>query len=141
MIWKTFLISFMLNTGKHKKLILWDMTYANSVPRKQRSYSDDMENITETSQPRTMRTENKFFSKPGYDNRYNHTDNDTDIILNITKFNRQMELLRILEKNGTSQHVKLELIEKYNKDENQSPLIKNIFHGGLYKDWDFNIEK
>jgi hypothetical protein len=48
-----------------------------------------------------------------------------------------MELLKTLENNRTSQYVKLDFIERYNKNENPSPLMPDIFSGGLYKDWDF----
>jgi hypothetical protein len=53
----------------------------------------------------------------------------------------QMELLKTLENNRTSQYVKLDFIEQYNRNENPSPLIPDIFSGGLYKDWNFDINK
>jgi hypothetical protein len=145
MIWKTFLISFILNSGKHKNLILWDSTFTASIPekipRRSRSYSDDLENCTDTIKSTINNNNNNFFSKPGYDNRYNGTENDNDIILNITKFNMQMELLKTLENKHVSQHVKIDFIDQYNKNENPSQFMPDIFSGGLYKDWNFDIEK
>ena len=143
MIWKTFLISFILNSSKHKNLFLMDSTHTSheKISRRSRSYSDDLDNCTDSNNFSFIRSTNNFFSKSGHDNRYNGTDNDNDIILNITKFNRQMELLKTLENNRTSQYVKLDFIERYNKNENPSPLMPDIFSGGLYKDWNFDINK
>jgi hypothetical protein len=142
MIWKTFLISFILNSGKHKNLILMDSIHTSNgkISRRSRSYSEDLDNLTETTKFSFIKNDNTFFSKSGYDNRYNGTD-DNDMILNITKFNRQMELLKTLENKHVSQHVKIDFIEQYNKNENPSPLIHDIFSGGLYKDWEYDIEK
>jgi hypothetical protein len=139
MIWKTFLISFILNSGKHKNLMLRDSTYTSpeKIQRRSRSYSDDLDNCTDNNSSSFIKNTNSFFSKLGYDNRYNETDNDNDVILNITRFNMQMELLKTLENNRTSQYVKLDFIERYNKNVNPSPLMPDIFSGGLYKDWDF----
>ena len=139
MIWKTFLISFILNSSKYKNLMLRYSIHTSTekIPIRSRSYSDDLDNCTDSNSSSFIKNNNSFFSKPGYDNRYNGTDNDNDVILNITQFNIQMELLKTLENNKTSQHVKLELIEQYNKNKNPSPLMPNIFSGGLCKDWDF----
>jgi hypothetical protein len=145
MIWKTFLISFILNSGKYKNLMLMDLSYTASlpekIPRRSRSYSDDLDNFMVSNSSSFIKSSNTLFSKPGYDNRYNGTDNDSDIILNITRFNMQMEILKTLDNNHVSQHVKLDLIEQYNKNKNPSPLIPNIFSGGLYKDWEYDIKK
>jgi hypothetical protein len=144
MIWKTFLVSFMLNASKYKRLLILDSTYTSSIPekipRRSRSYSDDLDNCTESTNSYLNKEANTFFSKPGYDNRYNGTDNDTDIVLNITKFNIQMDLLKTLENDNVSQHVKIKLINQYNKNEIHSPLKPDIFSGGLYKDWDYDIQ-
>ena len=111
------------------------------ISRRSRSYSDDLDNCTDSNNFSFIRNNNNFFSKSGYDNRYNGTDNDNDIILNITKFNIQMELLKTLENKHVSQHVKLDFIKQYNRNEKPSPLMPDIFSGGLYKDWNFDIEK
>jgi hypothetical protein len=142
MIWKTFLISFVLNSVKRKNLILRDSIHTSTekIPIRSRSYSDDLDNCTDNNSSSFIKN-NTFFSKPGCDNTYNGTDNDNDVILNITRFNMQMEILKTLENKHVSQNVKLDLIEQYNKNKNPSPLIPNIFSGGLYKDWEYDIKK
>ena len=132
MIWKTFLISFILNSGKHKNLILKDSIYTS--PTRSRSYSEDLDDNNNSS---FIKNPNSFFSKSGYDNRYNGTQGN-DVILNITRFNMQMELLKTLENKHVSQDVKLDFIEQYNKNKNASHMMPDIFSGGLYKDWEFD---
>jgi hypothetical protein len=145
MIWKTFLVSFILNSSRHKKLFLLDSTFTSSIPekiqRRSRSYSDDLDSGSNGTNFTFTKTTNTFFSKPGHDNTYNGSDNDTDIILNITRFYRQMELLKSLENKNVSRQTKLKLVENYEKQENQTPLLPNIFSGGLYNDWNYDIEK
>ena len=144
MIWKTFLISFVLNSVKRKKnLILRESIHTSTekIPIRSRSYSDDLDNNSDSNSSRFIKTTNIFFSKAGYDNRYNGSDNDSNIILNITRFYRQMELLKTLENKNVSRHTKLKLVENYEKHENHTPLLPNIFSGGLYNDWNYDIEK
>ena len=112
-------------------------TSPEKIQRRSRSYSDDLDNCSDNCSSSFIKNDNSFLSKPGYDNRYNGTDNDNDIVLNITRFNMQMELLKTLENKDVSQHVKIDFIERYNKNKNSSPLMPDIFSGGLYKDWDF----
>ena len=47
-----------------------------------------------------------------------------------------MLLLKTLENKNLSQHIKLELLENYNRHELPSPIKPNIFAGGLLNDWD-----
>lgn len=127
MIWKTFFVSFMLNSSKYRNLVLID---SEKTHRRQRTYSDDLENTTYYRQLGGLSSIN------GFDNRYNGSENVDDIVLNITRFNRQMELLKTLENNNISNHVKLELLKKYNNYETDYSIKPNIFAGGLCKDWD-----
>jgi len=142
MIWKTFLISFVLNSVKRKNLILRDSIHTSTekIPIRSRSYSDDLDNCTDNNSSSFIKKPTTFFSKAGYDNRHNESDNDNDVILNITRFNMQMEILKTLENKHVSQHVKLDLIEQYNKNKNPSPVMPDIFSGGLYKDWEYDIK-
>lgn len=135
MFWKTFLISFMLNNKKYTTLMLLDSNKLHNVisekiPRRCRSYSDELGGDLEVNKS------NCFFQKKGYDNRFNDSENydNSDLIFNITKYSIQYKLLKELEKNNTSTHVKLDLINNYNK-QFQKPLTYNVFAGGLLDDW------
>jgi len=81
----------------------------------------------------------------GCDNRYNYSSKDLDneVLINITKFNIQAELLRKLENNFTSTPDKLKHIEQYDKIFKDSSIASNLNEGDLYKDWtiDFDLEK
>jgi hypothetical protein len=136
MIWKTFLISFMMNSSKYKHLMLLDsVQHISSGTKRLRSYSDDLDNSINNTSSVSFNKDNTFFSKPGYDNRHNDSDRDDEFILNITRFNEKMQLLKTLENKNLSQHVKLKLLENYNRDEIPSPIKPNIFAGGLLNDW------
>jgi hypothetical protein len=169
-MWKTFLISFVLNIGKYKNINLWDSTKINYLHNgqcnnyddvykqrfkstslfdyKSKSITDklvnnDLNNVTDILNSEMLtRNNNSFFSKLGYDNRYNNTENknDLDIIFNITLFHQQLHLLKKLKKTNISQHTKLDLIEKYNKNKEKSNMVSNISEGGLYKDWNYDID-
>ena len=128
MIWKTFFVSFMINSSKYRNLILLD---SEKTHRRQRTYSDDLENTTQYS-----RQLGELSLINGFDNRYNGSENVDDIILNIKKFNRKMELLKTLENNNLSNHVKVEILKKYNNYETDCSVKPNILAGGLFKDWD-----
>jgi len=137
MFWKTFLISFMLNNKKFTSLVFLDSNKLNKglsekIPRRLRSYSDDFDDDLEINKNKSFR----FFKKKGYDNRFNDSENsdNLDIIFNITNFHTQYKLLKELEKNNTSTHVKLDLINNYNKNF-PKPLTYNVFAGGLFNDW------
>jgi len=138
MFLKTLLIGFVLRNIKNRNIVLNDSISTNAIPKRQRSYSEEFEN-SNSSNVIEMNTRNTFFNKNhGYDERYNASKygSDDDIIFNITKFNRQMELLKKLENKGVSKPDKVKIIEEYNKNENPSPIVPNINEGGLYKDWE-----
>jgi hypothetical protein len=117
-------------------MLLDSVQHISSGPKRLRSYSDDLDNSINNINSVSFNKENTFFSKPGYDNRHNDSDINDEIILNITRFNEKMLLLKTLENKNLSQHIKLELLENYNRHELPSPIKPNIFAGGLLNHWD-----
>ena len=124
MLWRIFFLSFVLKNNKARKDIIINSLTTNLPIKRQRSYSDDF----------------NFNLNDGYDGRYNGTDKDDELLLNITHFNRKMKLLKTLENKNISQDIKVNLIEEHNKYENPSPILPNIHSGGLFKDWDWDIK-
>jgi len=130
MFWKTFLISFMLNSKKHTTLVFLDsknthLTLQDSIPKKQRKSFDEEDNILINNQ------------KKGYDNRYNFSEK-TNEMFNITKFNTQLKLLKQVENKNINEVIKRDLIDEYNKKYSKTPTY-NVLAGGLYNDWNFEI--
>lgn len=74
----------------------------------------------------------------GCDGRYNCTDlgADDDVLYNISRNFRKMELLRLLTNTRVSQFDKLAKIEKYETDETEHRYLPNIRAGGLYDAWE-----
>jgi hypothetical protein len=73
----------------------------------------------------------------GHDMTYNGNEtNENLVILNITRFYRQMDLLNKLENPNISQQYKLRAIEEYNNNNNPSKYLPNIKAGGLFNDWE-----
>jgi hypothetical protein len=92
------------------------------------------------TQPILKYRHDSFFSnnESGCDMTYNATKNkknDSEILINITRFNYQMKLLNKLENPDVSQHDKLDAIERYNNDNSPSKYLPNIKAGGLFKDF------
>jgi hypothetical protein len=83
----------------------------------------------------------KFFKKDtsGRDERYDHyynvTKNDHEVVLNISKFMVQMELLRKLESTTISRFEKIKQIEEYEKVHGEYKYVNNIKAGGLFNDF------
>jgi len=77
------------------------------------------------------------YTNNGCDNRYNLSSNalDNEVILNITKFHMQMELLKKLENTFTPIPDKLKHIDQYNKIFKDSSISNNLKAGDLFKDW------
>jgi len=143
MIWKAILFGFILKNIKNKQLVLHDSVPTSSIPKRQRSYSDEFDNMNSTEKEIIINCSRSFFGRrSGYDETYNSSNHpsDQEVIFNITKFNRQMELLKMLENKNVNQNNKVKLIEEHNKNEYPNPIVPNIFRGGLYKDWDFEFK-
>jgi hypothetical protein len=80
-----------------------------------------------------------FSKKAGFDERYDRIPNKAnhnDVIMNLTKFYNDMELLRQLESN-ISHFIKIDLINENEKmrDYNNSLYFHDILAGGLLRDW------
>ena len=132
MFWKTLFISFIMNNKKYTRYILLDAKHNEFNSRRQRSNSDEFDN-----KDTNVNKSSFFFQKIGYDNRYNYSENN-DVVINITQFIQQMELLKKLENKNISEPVKMDLIDNYKKY--YSPSIGfNIYEGGLFKDWNFDL--
>lgn len=87
---------------------------------------------------------NTFFQPrhSGYDDRYPRAKNSTedqDVIMNITRFMKQMELLNLLQSPHISVQTKIQYIALH--DIHDWPLVArpNVLAGGLFKDWDADI--
>jgi len=90
--------------------------------------------MTVTNTPFFRRT-----AKEGRDERYDilyNETNDNEVLVNISRFIRQMDLLRKLESVKIPQQQKLDEIERYNHDNSPSKYAPNIKGGGLFRDWD-----
>ena len=87
-----------------------------------------------------MKSYNASFSKKaGYDERYDRIPDkasENDIIMNLTKFYNDMELLRQLESN-ISYFTKINLINENEKTKNMNNSIymHDLLSGGLLRDW------
>jgi len=77
----------------------------------------------------------------GHDMRYNETsDLDLEMLDKIKMYNRKFKVLQQLEDERISIFDKIGLIEK--EDINNFPMRStNITSGGLFDDWDFDLNK
>jgi hypothetical protein len=122
MLWRIFFLSFVLKNNRRRNRNLLD-SFTSELPIKLgRSYSNEF----------------NFNINDGYDGRYNGTYNDDELLVNITHFNRKMNLLKTLENKNISKDSKVKLIEEYNINEIPSPILPNIHSGGLFKDWNWD---
>jgi hypothetical protein len=134
MFWRTLFISFVLNQQKNTEIMFRG--------------SNRIEDYLPKNPVIVSSKSHPFFSRPpinntlaGYDQRYSPFTNKTHdamVIMNITHFRLQMDLLRHLENNGTSQPDKLRAIQDFDKVNGASPMKMDILSGGLFHDW-FNI--
>jgi hypothetical protein len=80
-----------------------------------------------------------FKKNTGCDERFNITDEtirrDNDILLNITHFNTQMDILRKLENENISNIKKMQILEQYEYFKESSKYIYDITKGGLFDDF------
>jgi len=86
--------------------------------------------------PQNQTVINNTFS--GYDQRsgsFTNKTHDMLVVMNITHFFLQMDLLRHLENNQTSQVDKVNAIQDFNRINGQSPIKMNLHAGGLFDDW------
>uniref|UniRef100_A0A6C0D3I5 Uncharacterized protein n=1 Tax=viral metagenome TaxID=1070528 RepID=A0A6C0D3I5_9ZZZZ len=137
MFWRTFLISFVLNhreyfqTSLHNSNIIEE--YLPKQPIKIAS-PDSSANIKRLQM--NPHVNESFFA--GYDMRRGPFRNETldnMVIMNITRFRKQMDLLCYLENNGTSEIDKLTAIEDYNRMNYPNQFKPNLKSGGLLGEW------
>ena len=93
--------------------------------------------LNENKQKRWFKGSNYTYGD-GEDKRQvkNSTEEDDFVLLNITRFISQMNLLTILESNRVSVNEKISAIKKYEKNNNDDGYIVKLKAGGLFKDWD-----
>jgi hypothetical protein len=142
MNWQYFLLTLFL-TNRHNLFPINKNQVKLTCDKIPITYSQDIStnqnHTNEITELLTKKQNTSFFHEPGSDHRYNKTDSDSDIIFNITKFHKQMSILKTLENKNVSQKKKLDLIEYYEKEEEPSPMKLNILAGGLTKDWNYDI--
>jgi len=131
-MWKSIFVSLFLQTKRY--------TYILNNQCTSYDYGEFL-NINKKLISKNINTSN--FSIPGNDDRYNFTDNkkklDQEVLLNITKFIIQSDLLKKINNNKTSLNDKIKLIDQYNQDYGDTSISDNIESGGLYNDWNFVI--
>jgi hypothetical protein len=140
MIFKCFLWAFLVRVDRRSN----DITSAiHTIPIIiQESFLEENEFDSLNSTITNYSTNSFFKYKEGRDERYDILYNETidnSMILNITRFFTQMELLNILESKNISQHEKVKRVEIYNHDNYPSKYVGNIKAGSLFKDWDADI--
>lgn len=89
----------------------------------------------------------KRYGIQGFDERYliynNITDNTTNItetLLKIKKYMNQSALLNILESPHVSIHDKIKHMDEHEKTFGHGSMTNNISAGGLWTDFNYNIE-
>lgn len=133
MIWKILFIGFILNSKRRFSTICRSNTidHLESLIDSQMPKQTNVMNVTNTP---FFRRNAKEGRDERYDILYNETNNN-EILVNISRFIRQMDLLRLLESDRISQQRKLDEIERYNHDNSPSKYTPNIKSGGLFRDW------
>jgi hypothetical protein len=124
MIWKTFLFSFFLNQRNNIKKCIFKATLSTETNLAIIYKNDTYYNKT-------------YYS--GYDERFNNTVDETELIYNISRFFYKQNLLKTLQQDDVSIITKLDYIHKYNCENNPSITSPNIQAGELWKDWNFDI--
>ena len=69
----------------------------------------------------------------GWDNRYNESDADPDLLEQLKKNFEKYEILKFLENDRVS------MLDKVRKIGESGINAPNLNAGGLMKDWDFNV--
>jgi hypothetical protein len=83
----------------------------------------------------------KILKSGGFDERFNQTsDNNSEMLITFQKNMVKMNLLKKLQSMDISEAEKLKEVEKYQSDNYESKYLYNLEAGGLYNDWNFNID-
>jgi len=80
----------------------------------------------------------------GYTNAYNKNkyeveEEEANSLERIKKYFYKYNFLQKIKSNNTNINVKILLIEKYDKEINGNNYLLNLTAGGLYNDWNFDI--
>lgn len=139
MFWRTLFISFVLNQQKNTEIIFRSSNRIEDYLPKNPVIVSDISQAFFVRPPLNQSIINNTLS--GHDQRHSPFTNKTHdamVIMNITHFQLQMNLLRHLENNGTSRIDKMRAINDFNRVNGPSPMKTNILSGGLFNDW-FNV--
>ena len=139
MFWRTLFISFVLNQQKNTETMIRSSNRIEDYLPKHPVVVTDISKAFFIRPPLNHSIINNTLA--GHDQRYSPFSNKTHdalVVMNITHFHLQMNLLRHLENNGTSQVDKMRAIQDFNRIYEPSPMKTNVLGGGLFHDW-FNI--
>ena len=142
MFWRLFVAGFVLNKRNIRYFQQTKMTEI-IIDESTDDGNDFLKNIIENNQlysfeeileKKTTKKKQSFFNS-GRDERYGILRDD--MILNITLFNYQMNLLTKLESNQISNVDKIEAINQYRNEVKSGEYLLQLKKSGLMKDWDF----
>ena len=142
MFWRLFVAGFVLNKRNIRYFQQTKMTEI-IIDESTDDGNDFLKNIIENNQlysfeeileKKTTKKKQSFFNS-GRDERYGILRDD--LILNITLFNYQMNLLTKLESNQISNVDKIEAINQYRNEVKSGEYLLQLKKSGLMKDWDF----
>jgi hypothetical protein len=139
MFWRTLFISFLLNQQKNTEIIFRSSSRIEDYLPKKPVIVSSISHPFFGRPPINQSAINNTLS--GHDQRHSPFSNkthDAQVVMNITHFQLQMDLLRHLENNGTSKTDKIRAINDFNKVNGPSPMKMDVLGGGLFHDW-FNI--
>ena len=142
MFWRQLLVSLFLNI-KQSTIRTYKLKLSTDYlpdPAPSVGQEPKTENIETTFTP--LKYNNGLVDKhySGCDCRFsNETETETELLYNITRNFRKMTLLRYLESPDISLNDKIETV-RLNQEEESAKISINLKAGGLFKDWDFEVE-
>ena len=142
MFWRLFVAGFVLNKRniryfqptKMTEIIIDESTDDGNDFLKNIIENNQLYSFEEILEKKTTKKKQTFFNS-GRDERYGILRDD--MILNITLFNYQMNLLTKLESNQISNVDKIEAINQYRNEVKSGEYLLQLKKSGLMKDWDF----
>ena len=142
MFWRLFVAGFVLNKRniryfqptKMTEIIIDESTDDGNDFLKNIIENNQLYSFEEILEKKTTKKKQTFFNS-GRDERYGILRDD--MILNITLFNYQMNLLTKLESNQISNVDKIKAINQYRNEVKSGEYLLQLKKSGLMKDWDF----
>ena len=142
MFWRLFIAGFVLNKRniryfqptKMTEIIIDESTDDGNDFLKNIIENNQLYSFEEILEKKTTKKKQSFFNS-GRDERYGILRDD--MILNITLFNYQMNLLTKLESNQISNVDKIKAINQYRNEVKSGEYLLQLKKSGLMKDWDF----